>query len=132
MGSQRPPPRPASLELCWVLNGFLNDLNLWVLNRLLHEVYLWNLSLRHDRDVNGLVHELQRWNLDPLGLLVDFLLDDRLHSLHCKLDDFGLLLFDCVDDVLNAHVHTLSRLFFRLNDGYLNDLLSEWNSRGFQ
>ena len=76
------------------------------------------LSLRRDRDVNGLVCELQRWNLDALGLLVDFLLDDVF--LH----------FDCVDDVLNVRVHTLLRLFLRLNDGYLNDLLSESNSRG--
>ena len=59
-----------------------------LLNYLVHV----GLSLRHDRDVNGLVHELQRWNIDPLGLLVDFLLDDVF--LH----------FDCVDDVLNAHV----------------------------
>ena len=61
----------------------------------------------------GIVSELQRWNLDALGLLVDFLLDDVF--LH----------FNCVDDMLNVRVHTLLRLFLRLNDGYLNDLLSE-------
>ena len=124
------------------LSCLRHDLYPWGLNCLHHDVHLWNLcdhnngyidhlisvlqlgnlcgllnhlvhvslSLRHDRDVNGLVHELQRWNLDPLGLLVDFLLDDVF--LH----------FDCVDDVLNAHVHTLLRLFFRLG---FNDLSSE-------
>ena len=36
-----------------------------------------------------------------------------------------------VDDVLNVRVHTLLRLSLRLNDEYLNDLLSEGNSKGF-
>ena len=57
--------------------------------------------------------------------MADLLLDDRLHSLHCLLDDFGLLHFNCVDDVLNVRVHNLLRLFLRLNDGHLNDLSSE-------
>ena len=49
----------------------------------------------------------------------------RLVSWWIFLLDDVFLHFDCVDDVLSAHVHTLLCLFFRLNDGYLNDLLSE-------
>ena len=53
--------------------------------------------------------------LNGLGHLVHLLLDDGF--LPCLLDDFGLLHFDCVDDVLNMRVHTSLRRSFRLNDG---------------
>ena len=44
-----------------------------------------------------------------LGHLVDFLIDDGLLSLHCLLNDFGHLCFNCIDDVLNMRVHNLLR-----------------------
>ena len=56
------------------------------------------------------------WKVKVFGHLADLLLDDRLHSLHCLLDD---------DDVLNVCVHNLLRLFLRLNDGHVNDPRSE-------
>ena len=62
-----------------------------------------------------------------LGHLIDFLLDDGLLSLHCQLDDFRLLHFNCVDDVLSMRVHTLLRLSLNLSDKTLDDLPSEKN-----
>ena len=56
--------------------------------------------------------------------LVDLLLDDGLLSLHCLLEEFGLLHFNCVDDVLNVHVHKLLCLFLRPNNRHLSDLHS--------
>ena len=56
-----------------------------------------NLSLRHNRDLDGLVDELREWNLR----------------------------FECVDDVLNVRVRNLSRLLLRLNDQYLNGPLGD-------
>ena len=53
----------------------------------------WNLK--------GFLDDLQHWDFDVPGLL----LDDGF--LHCLLDDFRLLHFDGVDDVLNMRVHTL-------------------------
>ena len=45
--------------------------------------------------------------------------------LHCLLDDFGILRFDCVDNVLNMCVRNLLRLFLRPSNRYLNNFLSE-------
>ena len=66
----------------------------------LFECYLnlRDLSLHRNRHINNLVNVLSLRNLDVLGLLVDLLLGDGFHSLRL-LDDFGLLHFDCVDDV---------------------------------
>ena len=50
-----------------------------------------------------------------VGHLVDLLLN-------CLLDEFGLLHFNCVDDVLNVRVDKLLRL---LSDRHLNDLSSK-------
>ena len=119
-----------------MLSGFLNDLQLWTLNCLLHDLHLWSfhglldhvhLSLRNNGHVRNLIQE--QCNLDVLGYLVDLLLDDGF--LHCLLDDFMPLHFGCIDNVLNVRVHALLRLSLRLNHKYLNDLLSERNSRGF-
>ena len=63
------------------IDHLISVLQLGNLYGLLNHLAHVGLSLRHDRDVNGLVYELQRWNLDALGLLVDFLLDDAFSPL---------------------------------------------------
>ena len=98
------------------------------INHLISDLQLGNLSRRHDRDVNDLVGEVKRWNLWDLngflndlqqwdlnvpGHLVDLFMDNVF--LHCS----------CVDDLLNARVHTLLRLSLRLNDRHHNYHLSK-------
>ena len=138
----------------WSLSAFLNNLQLWDPNFLLHDLKMWNLhnrvinhlvntlqlwnlhgllnsldhgdlSLHSDGHFINLVRELHLRNLNVLDHLVVLLIDHGLLSLHCLLDDFGHLCFNCVDDVLNMRVRNLLRLFLRPNDRRLNDHLNE-------
>ena len=67
--------------------------DLWDLNCLLNSH--GRLLLPNHGHVNNLAQELQLWKVSVFDHLSDLLLDDRLHSLHCLLDDFGLPLQLC-------------------------------------
>ena len=127
------------------LNGLLNSLDHWGnlsrrfnknvtdlvsqlqrrnLHRFLHCLGHEYVSLHTNEHVTSLVQELRLWELNGLGHLVHLLLDDGLLSLYRQLDDFRLLHFNCVDDVLNVRVDKLLCLFLRPNNRHLNDLHS--------
>ena len=107
----------------WDLNCLLRDLHNKIIDRLINTLHLWSLSgLLNSRDHGDL-------SLHTDGHFINLV--KELVSLHCQLDDFRLLHFDCVDDVLNVRVRNLLRPFWRLNDRHLNDHLNEWSRRGF-
>ena len=96
-----------------------NTLRLWSLHGLLNSRDPWVICLCTPTGISStllrnctcgisdcLRHDLHLWNLNVLGHLIDFLLDDGLLSLHCLLDNFGLLHFDCVDERVEPCVVT--------------------------